>query len=62
MKVKIVFDVDDGMRRDINNYSSNLGRKIKASHADVKAFIESQTGALFESIAFDDDASEGGAE
>ncbi|QDP54060.1 MAG: hypothetical protein Unbinned1502contig1001_47 [Prokaryotic dsDNA virus sp.] len=51
MKVKIVFDVDAGARRDINNY---FGREGRASHAEVASFIELQTKALFESIAQDD--------
>lgn len=58
MKVKIVFDVDDGTRRDINNYHSHKGRSVKASYADVKSFIENHTQALFESIACDDDPAE----
>lgn len=65
MKVKIVFDVDDDTRRDINNYHSYEGRGVKASYAEVKAFIENHTVALFESIAWDDDVSiarKGGAE
>lgn len=65
MKVKIVFDVDDDTRRDINNYHSCEGRSVKAPYADVKAFIENHTVALFESIAWDDDSSiakKGGAE
>lgn len=65
MKVKIVFDVDDDTRRDINNYHSCEGRSVKAPYAEVKAFIENHTHALFESIACDDDdsiARKGGAE
>ena len=65
MKVKIVFDVDDETRRDINNYHSCEGRSAKAPYADVKAFIEGHTSALFETIACDDDGSmvrKGGAE
>ncbi len=57
MKVKIVFDVDDGTRRDINNYHSREGRSVKAPYAEVKSFIENHTSALFESIAGDDDTS-----
>jgi hypothetical protein len=54
MKVKIVFDISEQDRRNINNYWNKTGRSVKASHADVKLFIESQTSALLESLHMDD--------
>ena len=56
MKVKIVFDISEKDRRNINNYWSNTGRSVKASHADVKDFIEGQTSAILKSLNMDDDA------
>ena len=55
MKVKIVFDISEEDRRNINNYWSNTDRSVKASHADIKAFIQGQTSTLLESLYMDDD-------
>ena len=55
MKVKIVFDISEEDRRNINNYWNGSGRSVKASHADVKSFIEGQTSTLLESLSMDDD-------
>ena len=55
MKVKIVFDISDDDRRNINNYWNGSGRSVKASHADVKLFIAGQTTAILESLNMDDD-------
>ena len=59
MKVKIVFDISDDDRRNINNYWNRSGRSGKASHADVKLFIVGQTNAILESLNMDDDDAEG---
>ena len=55
MKVKIVFDVSEEDRRNINNYWNGKGRSAKASHADVKDFIQGQTSTILESLSMDDD-------
>lgn len=55
MKVKVVFDISEADRRNINNYGGPGGRSAKASHAEVKAFIENHTNALLESLSLDDD-------
>ena len=55
MKVKIVFDISEENRRNINNYWSNTGRSVKASHADVKAFIQGHTSTILESLIMDGD-------
>ena len=55
MKVKIVFDISEADRRNINNYWNNTGRSTKASHADVKDFIVGQTIAILEGLNMDDD-------
>ena len=58
MKVKIVFDISDEDRRNINNYWNGSGRSAKASHADVKSFIEGQISAELEAISMDDEQSD----
>ena len=56
MKVKIAFDVSEQDRRNINNYWNKTGKSVKASHADVKDFIEGQISTLLFSLNMDDDA------
>tara|TARA_B100000459_G_scaffold131697_1_gene86147 strand:+ start:682 stop:879 length:198 start_codon:yes stop_codon:yes gene_type:complete len=58
MKVKIVFDISDDDRRNINNYWNGSGRSAKASHADVTDFIQGQISTLLEAISMDDDQSD----
>ena len=58
MKVKIVFDISDDDRRNINNYWNSSGRSAKASHADVKDFIQLQINTLLEGLIMDDDQSD----
>ena len=56
MRVKVVFDISEEDRRNINNYWNNTGRSVKASHADVKDFIVGQTNTILESLSMDDEA------